>query len=80
MRDGHVSLKRQPKCMDVDSNLRMLIINPSPNHLTTTRLAAQGQYFKQQTILNSAKGRFPNFATKLNILKSKLRLINLARA
>ena len=37
--------------MDVDSNLRMLIINPSPNHLTTTPLAAQGQYFKQQTIL-----------------------------
>ena len=28
---------------------------------------------RQQTTLTTTKGRFPNFTTKINILKSKLR-------
>ena len=67
MENGHISFKRQPKC---DSNLVMLI-NRSPNHLTTTPLAAQGQHFKHYFIMlyyHSAT----NFTTKINILKSKL--------
>ena len=73
---GFLSKKRE-----VILALEMFIVNPSPNHLTTTPLAAQEQYFKHYLIMmyyhsqtnNITKGRFPNFTAKLNILKSKLR-------
>ena len=59
------------------SNLGMFV-NPSPNHFTTTPLAGvlllgnnKRKFSWQQTIINTAKGRFPNLTTKQTIFKIK---------